>query len=266
MADPFDTVRFLANSKNRVRLLEAIAETPRRRAELQGDTGIPRATLGRILSDLQDRGWIRQDGKHYEATPEGAHLVEEFEALLETVAALDELQDLVQWLPTEEIGFDLGHLRNARITRPTSTDSIAPIRRAGSLLQEADEILGLTSVFAPDAPRANYNAVRNHGQQFEVVFTSAVIDIVTKEAQTRRLMHDLLAAESVTAYQYDDELSYPYNIWIIDGEAVIGISDDEGAPRALIETNDSKVREWVRTTIDGHREHATRLTADDLPN
>lgn len=48
-------------------------------------------------------------------------------------------------------------------------------------------------------------------------------------------------------------------------DIVIGISDDEGAPCALIETDDPEGREWVRATIDAHREQATRLTADDLP-
>jgi predicted transcriptional regulator len=266
MGEPFETVAFLANSENRVRLLNAIAENPKTRADLHEETSIPRATLGRILSDLEARGWIRQDGTHYEATPESTHLVKAFDTLVDTVAALDELQDLVQWVPTEEVGFDLGRLRDAHITRPNPADSIAPVRRAMTILQEADELLGLTSMFAPDALRANHNAVRNHGQQIEVVFTPTVIDIVTAEAETRRLMRELLAAGSVTAYQYNDELAYPYNIWIIDGEAVIGISDDEGAPRAVIETDDSKIREWVRATIDAHREHATALTAEDMSN
>lgn len=114
MPDSFETVAFLATSENRVRLLAAVAENSRTRADLQEETGIARATLGRILSDLRDRGWIRQDGTYYEATPEGARPITEFESLLDTVATLDDLGDLVQWFPVKDVSFDLGRLRDAR--------------------------------------------------------------------------------------------------------------------------------------------------------
>ena len=264
MSSPFDHVGFFARSENRLLVIEEAATDPLTRQELSESTDIPRATLGRILADLTDRGWIEQDRTRYRATPQGAYLAREFRSLLETVETLTELGDLIQWLPTDSVDFPLGRLHDARITTPTPSDSIAPVRRATALLTESKEIRGLTSVFAPDALRASHEAVVEQGQQFEVVFTDEVVDLALSDPDLADLFGDLLSAETATGYHYEGDLPTRYNIWLYNGTAAIGVSDDAGAPRAFIETEDRAVRKWLESTIEAHRRNAVELSSDVL--
>lgn len=264
MPSPLDHVEFLTRSKNRLRVLEAVATDPLTRQELSETTDVPRATLSRILTDLTAMGWIEQDQTQYRATPHGAYLVREFRSLLNTVDTLTQLKDLVQWLPTNSIDFPIGRLRDARIIRPTSTDSIAPVRYAVAMLTEPDEIRGLTSVFAPSALQASHEAVVEQKQHFEVVFAEEVIDLATSEPELADLFRALVSAETATGYCYEGDLPIQHNIWLYDGMAGIGVSDDEGAPRAFIETEDRAVREWVDSTIEAHRQDAVELSSADL--
>lgn len=264
MTSPFDHVAFLARSENRLQVLEAAATDAMTRQELSDATGVPRATLGRILTDLTDREWIEQEQARYRATPQGACLAREFRSLLDTVETLTQFGELIQWFPTETVDFSIGRLHNARITRPTPSDSIAPVRRATAMLTEPDEIRGLTSVVAPDAVRTSHEAVVEHGQRFEVVFTGDVIDFVLSEPDLADPFRELVSAETATGYRYDSTPPIRHNIWISDRTASIGLSDDAGAPRAFIETEDRAVREWVDSTIEAHRQEAVELSPADL--
>lgn len=69
MGTPLDDVEYLARSANRVRVLETLAKGPHDRTDLQEKTGAARATLGRILGEFEERGWIRRDGAEYELMP-----------------------------------------------------------------------------------------------------------------------------------------------------------------------------------------------------
>lgn len=262
MADPFGAVAFLASSENRVRLLETLADGPHTRAELHDKTGVARATLGRNLSDLQSRDWIRKDGIHYEATPEAVHLVDEFGSLLDTIAALDDLGELVGYFPDHEVPFGLDHLRDATVTRPDPQDSTAPVRRGSAALGNADRVVSLTGVYAPPAIEGHHEAVTERGQELNVVFGANAVAVMLDDPEVADFLADLLVADSASIYRYPGPV--PYNISLIGETAYIGLSDSNGAPQALIETDDSTVCEWVRETFDEHREDATLLDGDDV--
>jgi len=113
-----EEIAFLARSENRVAVLSTLDTEPLGRAELQQQAAVERVTLGRILSDFEDRGWVRKTGREYALTPTGEMIVGDFEQLLTTVTAAQKLDSVVQWLPTEEMPFDLRHLGSADITLP----------------------------------------------------------------------------------------------------------------------------------------------------
>ena len=61
--------------------------------------------------------------------------------MLETTDTAEKLSDIQQYLPTEEFEFefDLRRLGGARITRPTKSDTQAPLRRSAELLTASTE-------------------------------------------------------------------------------------------------------------------------------
>lgn len=72
MYSSLNDVKFLAQSSNRVAVLDALDESPRPPHELREVTGASRMTVHRILDDLKDRGWIIRENGQCESTHLGA--------------------------------------------------------------------------------------------------------------------------------------------------------------------------------------------------
>lgn len=99
-----------------------------------------RATLARILGDLESRGLTRQNAKTYEASPAGQALIEVFLPAVETAAALDSLGDLVAWFPFGDMGFDVRHLHNDCVVQPTKTDATRTVNRSLDLIDMPENV------------------------------------------------------------------------------------------------------------------------------
>ena len=264
MSDPSDLVSFLAASRNRVDILEAVSAKPLTRADIQRTTDSTRATLGRSLADLNDRDLVRQDGTYYEATPQGAFLVRDFQSLVESVHTVEHLGPLLEWFPVDDVSFELGRLRDAKITRPSKQDALQPVTRSLNLLHEAAHISMVAGQYAPPALEATWDAtvVQEH-QALELVLTDAVIQtIVATGDPDRSWFRELVSSERSDVYTTSWTLGY--NVGVIDDVVFFALSDDHGAPQALIETEDPAVQEWFATFFRNYVQDATEITVDDL--
>ena len=128
-------VEFLALSENRVEVLRLLAEGARDRSELAAETGASQATLGRILRDFEERSWVERRGGEYTATATGRLVSRGFTDLLDILATERELRGVVEYLPAEELTFDLRHLSDATVTVPSGTrvgPSGAAVTRRGA--------------------------------------------------------------------------------------------------------------------------------------
>lgn len=72
-------IEHLARSPNRVRVLDALADGPATRRELEDATGVVRAIIGRALLAFEDRSWVKRcTGGTFTATPAGARIAADF--------------------------------------------------------------------------------------------------------------------------------------------------------------------------------------------
>ena len=58
MTTALDDVDFLTRSEHRVTVLETLADEPHEYTELKDLTGVSRVTLGRLLAQFEEKGWI----------------------------------------------------------------------------------------------------------------------------------------------------------------------------------------------------------------
>jgi predicted transcriptional regulator len=262
MADGLATVAFLANSENRARVLLTLAEEPRGRAALRAETGTTRATLARVLGELDERGLIRQEAETYALTPAGRALVEAFRPLVRTAAALDTLGDLAAWFPFDDVGFDVRHLHDARVVRPTKADAIRPVNRSLELIDGADRIRVVASQHAPPALAAFREGVDAGRLQLDMVVTREVLEAFTRSERDtdhlRRLVDSSRASVAVTDAPLD------YNAAANDDTIVLTVSDDGGAPQVIIETDAPAVADWFDGFFERHRAAATPVTPADV--
>jgi predicted transcriptional regulator len=255
-----EEIAFLARSPYRVRVLEALASRPFDRHALQEATDVPRVTLGRVLDALQERGWIRQRGKEYTISPVGTLVVEAFEPLVASVRTARKLRPIVEWFPTRELDFDLVHLADATITVPSRNNPLLPVRRGIERLQSADEVRLLSSVVVPEALEANRLATIQASQRFEAVFTTGAVETILDDPEMARRFAELLAAGRADVYRFDGDV--PCVVAVLDGVVGRGLEDDQGLPRALIETEDPSVRDWADSIITDYRRRSESVDAD----
>jgi predicted transcriptional regulator len=250
--DAFEAVAFLGGSPNRVAVLNAlVADGPAERDALVEAIGASRVTVARVLGALVDRGWAAREGRVYRATPVGAVVAAEFASLLGTLSAMETLSIVFPWLP-DDFDVDLRRLRDARVTVPTWSDSVAPVRRAAELCSGLDALRVCASGVAPDVVEGIRDAAVEDGASVEVVMTTPALDVIRSDATMRGRFRDLLDAGG-RAYEHP---GHPYLVATCDRTAIVGINDDDGAPRGLVESTDAAVLSWVESRIDRCRAEA----------
>ncbi|WP_338727765.1 ArsR family transcriptional regulator [Haladaptatus sp. DJG-WS-42] len=260
MDHPLADIEFLARSTNRVVILDALAARPCTRDELKDATGASRVTLGRILADFQTRGWIRKDGNEYCASSVGRLVATQFNQLIETMETADKLHDIIQWLPADEFDFPLTRLHEATIIRPSQSDPLAPVRWAATYLRQADEVEVLTHSVAAENLEANWQAVANGTQRFSGVLTSGVVETIRQDAVLATQMAEMVETGNATVQEYGGEI--PFIVMLTDDKTLLGVDDDQGMPRALIISEDTRVRAWASDTIAEYRRAATLVTPE----
>jgi predicted transcriptional regulator len=257
--DSLSDVSFLSRSRNRAEALATLADGALTRTELEERVGISRVTAKRILDGFRVRGWVEAEDGRYRMTPLGDVLATEFEELLETVTTVRTLSAVLPWLPTE-FDVDLRRIEDVRVTLPSRTDSVAPIRRSAELMRGARTVRGLATGVAPEALRANRNCVVESEQSFEVVFSADVLDLIRSDPTMSALLGEILEAGG-RVYSHDGVACM---LGEVDRDLVVlGLTDETGVPRAVVESRDASVRRWFEGTFKTHLAAAERVEADD---
>ena len=251
-------LEFLARSENRVRVLQLLAAESHTRGELGEATGASQATLGRILEDFGARSWVRREQERYVATATGQLLAEALSDLLGTVETERKLRDIVPYLPTAALGFELTQLADATVTVPTQTKPTAPLQRVLERMESAERLRAVSHTLNERSLAVITDQVTAGRQRFEGVFSEAAIRTLAQEEESWTTLTRLAASDSARLWVQDGEV--PLAATVGDEGATFLLRDDDGLVQAAVETERSAVREWVTDTVDRYRERATPFT------
>lgn len=257
---PLESVAFLARSPSRFRVLEAIRSEPRTRNELKAMTDISRFTLSRILADLEARGWIVRAGNRYEPTGKGTIVVSEFETLLANLDVAEELNGALDWLQTDEFGFDLERLRDADVITPTHTDHTAPIRRAAELVRGADRFRGIATGVAYEMMDAIWETTVHGELTMEGILDASTFEAIKADRDLRGQFREIADIDRAELFRYDGDVTLVMMILCDDTVMMCGHDEDGPAP-GTIKTTDVEVRSWAASYLDDVRADARPLDA-----
>jgi predicted transcriptional regulator len=252
-------VACLVDSPYRGPLLLSLRDGPLRREQLRETVGASRATVSRALSAFEERDWVRRDGRAYVLTPLGRLVAAAFEQFDATMTAARELRGVLEHLPVEEMGFDVERLRDARVTRPNRADPFATMRHADRFVEAGDDVRMLSHAFSPgvlEAVRERAAADRSTW----IVVSTAVVERIVAEDDLRRPVRESLASEAVELYHCEEPV--PFAFAVADETVSFAVTDDDGRPVAIVDTDDSEVLEWARSTVEAYRDRATELGPD----
>ncbi|TQQ82611.1 DUF1724 domain-containing protein [Halonotius terrestris] len=253
-----EEMEFLARSANRGDVLTALTDAPHDRQALAAETGASQPTLGRILRDFEDRDWVRETDDGYTATATGRLVAAGLTELSDSLAAELHLREISEWLPADDLGFDLRRLGEATITTPTQTRPSAPVGRVIDLIEAADHVRILSHAFNEATLAAVVEWVADGGT-FEGVFSAAAIEAVADEAALGEQLRRLQASEGATIRIVEE--SVPLAVTVADDTVSLLLRDEQGRLQAAVDTDDPEVTEWA-TDLHGRYWADARPIAD----
>lgn len=265
MVDAFEAISFLTRSENRVEVLTSLAGGPHTERELVAETGVSDVTVGRILEDFEERGWVvERDGGH-ERTRVGDLVAEDYEQFADSMDLACRLGPDRELFPLDEFRFDLRLLTDAQVSDPDGFDPVRAVDRWKELLRGADRFVGVAPATTGTTVVAEFfhEEITEHGLEFSAVVSQRYYETVTARAEARQLVREELEA-GAEMYLAADEAEFQVSVAAFDDVATISAYDDAGNLQAGIESRAEPVLEWVLDTYDRHREDATRLTPDDF--
>ncbi len=261
MSAPLDDIQFLADSANRVRAIEVLAEEPQTRAELRDVIGASAATISRTLGAFESRGWVYRDGNRYALTPLGTYIAGAFADLHDRVRTAHDLDGLFPWLPLEAVGIDADSLIGARVTVASEENPIAIATRIREVELRSIRSKSLASYFPEPCIDSRHRAVTGDTQTFETVITPPVLEAaMSLDCATK--FEELVSAASCSIYVYDGDI--PCAGMVNDGTVLLVVEDDRNSTVGLIETDDPVAVECFTETFEKYRTNATLLTPENL--
>ena len=260
MEETLAEIEFLALSPNRVTVLESLAEGRHSRSDLAEATGASQATLGRILGDFEERDWVTRVGGGYEATATGQLVADGFRDLLDVMAVERELRDIVAYLPTGEMEFDLRHLADANIVTPSQTRPNAPLQRLLELMRAASSVTAFSHALNDQSLSVVADGLGD--REFEAVLTREAVDSLTADETLRARLSRVVSDPSADIRVAHGDI--PVAVTIADDVVNLLVRDDRGVVQASVDTTDPAVREWAERRYEHYRVNSEPLTVEDL--
>ncbi|MEF8872164.1 MAG: MarR family transcriptional regulator [Haloarculaceae archaeon] len=258
--EAIDHIAFLARSESRVRVLERLLEAgPLTQRELRECVDASRSTVTRTLTDLQSRNWVAKTGDGYQLTATGEMITEQFLDLVSSVQATEELSSFLRWFPTTEVSLDMNHLRGAEITSSTDSDPYAPGRRQTEFLRRVDDFRGFLPSIDMQGTEVVHEQIMTGAFEAEIVVSATVGDRITS-GEFASLFREQLDTGRLTVYVAEEPL--PFYLGLGGDIVQVGVEDDEGFPRALLETDARPVISWGEDVYETYRTRAKEQSAD----
>jgi predicted transcriptional regulator len=256
MDNAIDDVEFLARSKNRVAILEALHDAPASRGDLQEHLDIDRVTLGRILEAFKERGWIMEGETAYETTFVGELVATQFGTIQTTMRGARNLRPLVGRLPAESFDFGPEHLVDATVTTAGTGDPYAPLRRFIELTEETEALRGYdTTTIAPMYVDELREKILE-GMETDIVFLPPVLEQLV--ADYRAEVAEAIASGHLTLWCANE---LPCGLAIFDDRVGIGAYHPQsGLLDVFLDTADPAVRSWALDSFTVAREAAIPFT------
>lgn len=254
-----DRICFLARADSRVRILESLSESsPVTERALRRQLSASRSTISRGVDSLIEMGWVTEGSDGLELTPTGSLVIEAFLDLAETMSTAEELSPFLEWFPLSEFDLTVEELRDSEITVAADGNPLAPARKQTDLVRTTSRFRGCFPSLDLGGTELVHDRTIEGEFESEIVVSATVAETIHGE-QFAPLFDEMLSTGQLTVHVVD---SVPFYLGVgADGLTQIGVEDDDGLPRALLETDGGTVHEWATGLFADYRESSThRLT------
>jgi predicted transcriptional regulator len=259
MTHPVEELEFLSRSKHRIHILREFRE-PCDRQTLRDRTGVSKPTLSRAISEFEKRAWVTREGDLYRLTMLGELITEGLNSTFRALETCEKLRPLSEWLPDNQFDFALERFHDATVLAPSATDTLNVHHRLGSVLYNAGYVRELTGTVASAGIELHRRAIGDHDQTLEVILSDAALQTIRSDPKMMRLSASVFEDGSASIFRCNGTV--PYFLALADDRVLIGVLDESGTIRGVIETDNPTVLIWAKETLDRYR--AASVKVDSL--
>ena len=177
----------------------------------------------------------------------------EFEKRLQVIARLKEF---LRWIDPVEFDLDLALLTDAELLLPESYNPYAMVDRNVELLRSAGTVRALVPFGTRHALEAIHESVVYNGNYIEGVVTPGSANAFQSNPRYVELFEELVPTGRFRVFVCDGDL--PYLLSVLDETVKIGV-DEQGEPRAFLETDSAEVNEWADSVYNDYKQQAKRI-------
>ncbi|MFP8957736.1 helix-turn-helix transcriptional regulator [Natrialbaceae archaeon A-CW3] len=260
MDDVLADIEYLSRSPHRVPILAVLAEQPRDRRELRSVTGASASTVSRTLRAFETRHWITRNGHRYETTQLGSFVAVGVQTLIDRFETERTLREIWEWLPEDLASLPLETIAEATVTTADADDPYRPVTRFRTLLEGTETFRFVGFELALLEPCKDDLCQRIiDGVEAVVIDPPSVVRYIrsTYPALSTRT----LESGNLTVLVHDEPP--PYGLCLFDDRiGVSSYSPETGAVRALIDSDEPRVRTWAEATFDEYRAAAEPMSVE----
>ena len=259
MRATLDDIEFLVSSDHRVGVLDALTRGSCNRDELRTATGASSPTMGRILTDFQDRHWIERDGQTYRLTSLGEFVGNQFTEFRDAMAYQQRLREIWPWLPHEIGGFSIELFTDVVVSRPGPGYPYKPIERLTDLITTTMTMRGFGMALLKSGNLEPFFDHVMDGLECEYIYPPAVFEDLLSWDETRVV--ETARRVNYTVLLHDDlPLDDRCGICLFDDRVSICCYDrDTGALQSLVDTESNEMRMWAKSYYEQFRDEARPL-------
>lgn len=232
-------------------VLDALREAELTRDELAATGDVSRATVRRGLDDLVEAGVVESDeaGERYSLTLTGRVVRDQFQRSTDRLLGVDRAAPWLAPLPKS------APFAPDALEAVTVREGEAARSRYAALVADATVLSGWLLARRPEQVRP---LLTWEGRNLELVVPSALTGRLL--AECRQTLVERLADDAMTVHETDDLPPYSLLLATVDGRrrVCLGFHED-GARRALVETDRSAAVEWAARRVADRRASATRI-------
>ncbi|GGN90359.1 MULTISPECIES: helix-turn-helix transcriptional regulator [Haloarcula] len=254
-----DAARFLADSPDRLALLERLADEPGTPSDLDDDLGQSRRSVQRNLAAFAERGWARKHDGAYDLTTAGRLITRRHRSYLDALAAIESWEPLFAHLPADQAPRP-EHLADATLVGSEPDQPQAPVSHYVESIASAstDSIRMLSPVLS----RLFHDA--HAGQVLDGVTHELVLDGPTVQRareQNPAEFATVVGVPGFSLYRHPDPLSF--GLTLTDDRVFLLAYDDQGQLHALADGSDPAFYEWASTCFERHRDRSEHVSGLD---
>lgn len=266
MAGEFDQ-EVLTTAIQRKPALEALAQEPHHREELQEELSLSKTTCHRIVRTFDERGLLRRTDQGYSLTALGELVYERVDEFDESVRRAYRLQPLLETFDDTDIKFEVEPFLNATVTTPEPGDPYPFIDRTLELFRESRTIrvVDCNPLVPPVYVEQMLDIALETGMHGEFVVTKEIA-LGNMEQFSERQKQVADSDDTSGRYLVHDDI--PFGLALYDDHLDLRIYDEKtGTPTLYVDTDDPDAIAWAESVYRQFRAEATPATTlEEFPD